>query len=199
MVSRSIMQFNIKLREAKLAIGIPTFKRDNLLIIALTDPSTLDCHEIPVYERENRKKQYRRLALLGDALFDAVLIDYLFEVNSDLTKEDIDNWRKKVASRESLTEFAIELGLPDFSSSSGKKNRKPSEEEPGVWGEMFEAVIGAIFLELDRDFGELSQWLCDEFIRPSIGAEVRDPAVYYCHDDWWDDIAPTYYPGENDD
>jgi hypothetical protein len=21
----------------------------------------------------------------------------------------------------------------------------------------------------------------------------------YCHDDWWDDIAPNYYPGENDD
>ena len=36
---------------------------------------------------------------------------------------------------------------------------------------------------------------------PSIGVEVRDPdhPVYYCHDDWWDDIAPTYYPGENDD
>ena len=74
------MQFNIKLSDAKLAIGIPAFKRDNLLIIALTDPSTLNRPEISVYERENRKKQYRRLALLGDALFDAVLIDYLFEV-----------------------------------------------------------------------------------------------------------------------
>jgi ribonuclease III len=199
MASQSIIQFNIKLSDAKLAIGIPTFKRENLLIIALTDPSTLDCPEISVYEQEHRKKQYRRLALLGDALFDAVLIDYLFEVNSELTKEDIDDWRQKVASRESLTEFAIELGLPDFSSSWGKKNRKPSEEEPGLWGEMFEAVIGAIFLGLDRDFGKLSQWLCDEFIRPSIGSEVRDPDVYYCHDDWWDDIAPTYCPGENDD
>ncbi len=130
-----------------------------------------------------------------------IAIDYLFEVNSELTKEDIDDWRQKVASRESLTEFAIELGLPDFSSSWGNKNRKPLEEEPGLWGEMFEAVIGAIFLELDRDFGELSQWLCVRFIRPSIGAEVRDPnhPVYYCHDDWWDDIAPTYCPGENDD
>jgi ribonuclease III len=166
------MQFNIKLLEAKQAIAIPTFKRDELLIIALTDPSTLDCPEISVYERENCKKQYRRLAILGDALFDAILIDYLFEVNSKLTKEDIDNWRKEFASRESLTGFAIELGLPDFSSSWNKKNRKPPLEEPGVWGEMFEAIIGAIFLDRDRDFAQLSWWLRNRFLRPAMDGEI---------------------------
>jgi ribonuclease III len=195
------MHFNLKLSEAKQAIDIPTFKRDNLLVIALTDPSTLDCPEISVYERENCKKQYRRLALLGDALFDAVLIDYLFGVNSELTKEDIDDWRQEVASRESLTEFAIELGLPDFSSSWNKKNRKPPIEEPGVWGEMFEAIVGAVFLDRDCDFAQLSWWLRNRFIRPAIGGEVGDSDYdgSYCHDDWWDDIAPTYCPGENDD
>jgi hypothetical protein len=67
---------------------------------------------------------------------------------------------------------------------------------------MFEAVIGAIFLELDRDFGELSEWLCDRFIRPAIDSEdcdSEDNDEYYCHDDWWDEYAPTYCPGENDD
>jgi dsRNA-specific ribonuclease len=188
MVSKSIMQFNVKLSEAKLAIGIPTFKRDNILIIALTDPSTLDCPKISVYERENRKRQYRRLALLGDALFDAVLIDYLFEVNSELTKEDIDDWRQEVASRESLTEFAIDLGLPEFSSSWNKKNRKSPEEEPGLWGEMFEAVVGAIFLNRDRDFSQLSGWLQNRFIRPAIGSQVGDED----YDTYYDD-SDTYY------
>ncbi len=188
MISKSTMQFNIKLLEAKKAIGIPTFKRDNLLIIALTDPSTLDCPEISVHERENRKKQYRRLALLGDALFDAVLIDYLFEVNAELTKEDIDDWRQEVASRKYLTEFAIELGLPNFSSSWSKKNRKPPTEEPGLWGEMFEAVIGAIFLDRDRDFSQLSGWLQNRFIRPAIGSKVGDEDYSGYYDD-----SDTYY------
>jgi ribonuclease III len=186
MVSQSIMQFNIKLSDAKLAIGIPTFKRDNLLIIALTDPSTLGCPEISVYEQENRKKQYRRLALLGDALFDAILIDYLFAINSELTKEDIDDWRQEVASRESLTEFAIELGLPKFSSSWNKKNRKSPEEEPGLWSEMFEAVVGAIFL--DGDFTQLSGWLQGNFIRPTIGSQVGDEDYSGYYDD-----SDTYY------
>jgi ribonuclease III len=186
MVNQSIMQFNIKLSDAKLAIGIPTFKRENLLIIALTDPSTLDCPEISVYERENRKKQYRRLALLGDALFDAILIDYLFAINSELTKEDIDDWRQEVASRESLTEFAIELGLPKFSSSWNKKDRKSPEEEPGLWGEMFEAIVGAIFL--DGDFTQLSGWLQGNFIRPAIGSQVGDEDYSGYYDD-----SDTYY------
>ena len=198
MISKSIIQFNIKLSEARQSINIPTFKRDNLLIIALTDPSTLDCPEISVYERENCKKQYRRLALLGDALFDAVLIDYLFEVNSDLTKEDIDDWRQEVASRESLTEFAIDLGLPNFSSSWNKKNRKSPEEEPGLWGEMFEAVAGVIFLDRDRDFSQLSRWLQDRFIRPAIGSQVGDEDYDGYYDDS-DDYVPGYFRGENDD
>ena len=201
MLSKSIIQFNIKLSEAKQAIDIPTFKQDNLLRVALIDLSTLNQVGISLSERENHTNHYRRLALLGDALFDAVLIGYLFEVNSKLTKEDIDDWRKEVASRESLTEFAIELGLPNFSSSWNNKNRKSPEEEPGIWGEMFEAVVGTVFLDRDRNFGELSQWLCDRFIRPAIGSEVGDSDYdgSYCHDDWWDDIAPTYCPGENDD
>ena len=64
-----------------------------------------------------------------------------------------------------MTEFAIEIGLPEFSSSWEKKNCKSPEEESGVWCEMFEAVVGFIFLDQDRDFGELSKWLCDRFIR----------------------------------
>jgi ribonuclease III len=201
MVSKSIIQLDIKLSEAKLAIGIPTFKRDDLLKIALIDLSTLNQAGISQSEREIYTKQYRRLAIIGDALFDAVLIDYLFKVNDELSKEDIDDWRQEVASRESLTEFAVELGLPSFSSSWSKKDRQSPEKQPGIWGEMFEAVVGVIFLDRSRNFGELSEWLCDEFIRPAIGSKVGDSDYdgSYCHDDWWDDIAPTYCPGENDD
>jgi ribonuclease III len=202
MVSTSMIQFNIKLYEAKKAIDIPLFKRDDLLSIALTDLSTLNQAGISSDEREKYTKQYRQLAILGDALFDAVLIDCLLEVDSELTQEDVDDYRKEVADRKSLAEFAITLGLPNFSSSWDKKNRKSSEEEPGVWGEMFEAVVGVIFIDRDRDFGELSKWLCDRFIRPAIDNEdydSEDNNEYYCHDDWWDEYTPTYCPGENDD
>jgi dsRNA-specific ribonuclease len=119
-----IMVITVRLQEAKQAIGITDFKRDDLLKIALTDPSDLNHPEISEVERERSKRDYRRLAFLGDALFDAVLADYLFDVNQDLTHEDLDGWRQEIATKESFTEFAIQLGLPRFSSSWGIVARK---------------------------------------------------------------------------
>ena len=172
MISKSITQLDIKLSEAKLSIGIPTFKRDDLLRIALIDLSTLNQAGISQDERENYTNQYRRLAILGDALFDTVLINYLLDINSNLTKKEIDDWRQEIATRDSLKGFAIELGLPNFSSSWNNKKRQSPEKEPNLWGEMFEAVIGAIFLDRERNFLELSQWLCDRFIHPAVACDV---------------------------
>ena len=201
------MKSDIQLQEAKQAIGIPDFNRDDLLAIALTDPSDLNHPKFSKAERENLESIYRRLAFLGDALFDAVLADYLFNINQDLTKEDLDDWRQDIASKESLTEFAIDLGLPRFSSSCNKKNRKSPEEEPRVWAEMFEAVIGVIFIDRDRDFLKLSKWLGDRFIRSSIGAEVGDPdydstvttAEYLDMIGLEGSLSSVWAPGDDDD
>jgi ribonuclease III len=170
-----VMKFAIKLQEAKQAIAISDFKRNDLLIIALTDPSGLNHPKVSKAEREHLESIYRRLAFFGDALFDSVLADYLFSVNQDLTKKDLDDWRQEITSKESLTEFAIELGLPKYSSSWNKPNRKPPDEEPRRWAEMFEAVVGVIFIDSGRDFLKLSTWLGNRFIRNAIGAYVGDP------------------------
>ena len=169
------MKFDIKLQEAKQAIAIPGFKRDDLLTIALIDLSTLNHPATSKAEREHFERMHRRLAFLGDALFDFVLADYLFRINAELTKEDLDDWRQRTASTDSFTKFAIEIGLPEFSSSRNKKNRKPPAQEPRIWAEMFEAVVGVIFIDRDRDFLKLSTWLNDRFIRNAIGAYVGDP------------------------
>ena len=86
----------------------------------------------------------------------------------------MDNYRQAIADRPSLTDFAIKLGLPDFSSSWNRKNRKPPEEEPGTWGEMFEAVVGVLFLDADRNFDQVAQWLCDRFLRAAVAAYESD-------------------------
>lgn len=158
------MKFDVKLQEAKQAIDIPSFKSDNLLTIALTDPADLNHPEISKSEREHLECFYRRLAFLGDALFDCVLAEYLFKVGPELTKEDLDDRRQFLASKESLAEFAIDLGLPSFSSSWNKKNQRKPLEEPRRWAEMFEAIVGVIFLDCERDFLILSNWLRHRFI-----------------------------------
>ena len=151
-----IDRLSIKLDEAKQIIAIPGFKRDDLLKIALAALSTLQLPHVLDHERQQIERDHRRLAFLGDRLLDAVLANYLFKTHSNLTNEDLDDWRQDITTRESLNKFAIELGLPDFCSSWNSKSRKPPEEEPGVYGEMFEALVAVIYLDGDRDFEKVS-------------------------------------------
>ena len=161
-------KLNIKLVEAKHALAIPNFNRDDLLRLALTDLSTLQLPLVSEPERQDIVLQYRRLALLGDRLLDAVLADYLFNAYPTLTNEDLDDWRQSITCRESLTKFAIQLGLPNFCSSWNKPNRKQPAQEPGIYGEMFEALVAVAYLDANRDFKKVYRWLCDQFIRQAV-------------------------------
>lgn len=159
---------NIKLLEAKKAIAIPGFNRDDLLSLALTDLSTLQLPLVSEQERQTIVLRYRRLAFLGDRLLDAILADYLFIAHPELTNQDLDTWRQNITCRESLARFAIQIGLPDFCSSWNKPNCKPPEEEPGVYGEMFEALVAVIYLDGDRSSERIYRWMCDRFIRKAV-------------------------------
>ncbi|MBD2463396.1 hypothetical protein H6G89_20395 [Oscillatoria sp. FACHB-1407] len=163
-----IHPLNIKLLEAKQAIAISGFSRDDLLSLALTDLSTLQLPLVSEQERQTIVLQYRRLAFLGDRLLDAILADYLFTTHPELTNQDLDAWRQDVTCRESLTRFAVQLGLPGFCSSWNRPNRKPPEEEPGVYGEMFEALVAVIYLDGNRSFERVYRWVCDRFIQDAV-------------------------------
>ena len=167
----------IKLEEAKRAIAFPDFHSDELLKIALTDPCTINESGLPPNQQLTLKQEYRRLAFLGDMLIDAILADFLYGTRRELTHEDFDDYRQDLVDRPSLADFAIALGLPEVSSSWNRKNRKPPEDEPGVWGEMFEAVVGVLFLDADRDFGKVAKWLCNRFLEEAVEDYEEDPTL----------------------
>lgn len=39
---------------------------------------------------------------------------------------------------------------------------------------MFEAVVGVLFLDADRDFDQVAQWLCDRFLRDAVESYEND-------------------------
>ena len=158
----------IKFEEAKRAIAFPGFHSDKLLKIALPDPCTVNELGLPPTDQVTLKREYRCLAFLGDMLIDAMLTDFLYGTRCELTHEDFDDYRQDLVDRPSLANFAITLGLPEVSSSWNRKNRKPPKDEPGVWGEMFEAVVGVLFLDADRDFAQVSKWLCNRFLGEAV-------------------------------
>ncbi|MCY7281916.1 MAG: ribonuclease III domain-containing protein [Cyanobacteria bacterium CAN_BIN43] len=170
-----IHKLDIKLEEAKQAIAITDFTHDDLLKLALTDLSTLQLPAVLKSEQQVSVLQYRRLAFLGDRLLDAVLADYLFAAHPELSNQDLDGWRQDITCRESLIKFAIDLGLPNFCSSWNRPKRKPPESEPGVYGEMFEALVAVIYLDGDRNFERVYGWLRDRFIKKAVESYEEQP------------------------
>lgn len=121
---------SIELEAAKRVIAFPDFDSDDLLEIALTDPCTLNESGLSRPEQDRIKRKYRTLAFIGDALIDSILADYLYSTGREFEREELDGYRQAIADRPSLTDFAIQLGLPNVSSSWNRKNANLQKRNP---------------------------------------------------------------------
>lgn len=165
---------SIELLGSKNAIGMPEFQRDHLLTLSLLDTSSLNETGLPLADQSALKADYRRLAYLGDSLIDAALADHLFSDYDGLTKAQMDSLRQQLVSREALCQYAIQLGWPDYCTSRYRKNRQSPEKEPATYGEMFEVLVAAIFIEFDRDFLGICDWLVERFLRSAIADTLSE-------------------------
>jgi ribonuclease-3 len=93
-------------------------------------------------EKNGKPFNYERLEFLGDSLLDAVVSSFLYErTNKDegyLTK-----MRSKIVSRENLNQIGKTLNLVDLVESNVKKKRYGDN----IYGNLYEAVVGAVFLD----------------------------------------------------
>ena len=159
---------SVNLSAAKQAISLPKFQQDALLTLSLLDTASLNETRLSLAAQVTLKAEYRRLAYLGDSLTDAALADYLFSDYPSLTHEQMDSLRQRISDRKSLCQFAVQLGWPDYCTSRNRKNRKLPTEEAGTYGEMFEALVAAIYLEFDRDFLKVYDWLVRNFLQSRV-------------------------------
>lgn len=84
-----------------------------------------------------------RLEFLGDAVLDAVVADLLFHYFDEKKEGFLTNTRSKIVQRETLNKLAVEIGLDKhiiFSTKSSSHNNY-------MFGNAFEALIGAIYLD----------------------------------------------------
>lgn len=150
----------IDIEAVKKAIGIPEFTRTDLLEIALTHPS-----EIP--NQHQQKREYRRLAILGDAMFNAAVVDYLHQRFPNFNQGNITTWKSNLVSRKQAYEFAQILNLRQLCELGGSENGKQDQQQD-LLGEMFEALLGAIYLNFERDFCAARDWLVHKFITNAV-------------------------------
>ena len=97
---------------------------------------------------DGRAINNERLEFLGDAVIEAVTSDYLFIEFPDRDEGFMTQLRSRIVSRQSLNELAVHLGLDrQVISNSGA-----GIVQKHIYGDAFEAMMGAIYLDQGYDF-----------------------------------------------
>jgi ribonuclease-3 len=114
---------------------------------------------------------YERLEFVGDAMLSSVIAAYLFEQVPHGDEGYLTKMRSKVVSREHLNELGKDLGLIDL-----VKSRIPkSNFGDNIHGNLFEALVGAIYL--DRGYKYCERFIYKRVIDPYVDIETLEGKV----------------------
>ncbi len=163
----------LDIEAVKAAIDICSFEQIKLLEIALTRGSrTSHCpgrlRDLPAWQ----EVKYHRLALLGGAIFGAVVTDYLYREYPDLAPDAISTLKASLADNQKLSAVARTLNLNELSWRVGSGQKTDKSEYNRFLPETFEALFGAIYLEFDRDFSRAGKWLIQRLIEKTVSEHL---------------------------
>jgi len=115
-----------------------------------------------VDETTGLQLNYERLEFLGDAMLSAVIASYLFQEVPSGDEGYLTQMRSKIVSREHLNELGKDLDLFRFVRSNVVK----SKFGENIHGNIFEALIGAIYL--DKGYGHCKKFIFKRVIIPYV-------------------------------
>ncbi|MDB9490081.1 ribonuclease III [Dolichospermum circinale CS-534/05] len=125
------------------------FSNEKLLRQALT-------HRSYVNENPGEGEHNERLEFLGDAILNFLSGEYLYEKFAAKGEDELTRLRSALVEEKQLAKFAIEVGL-DFRMRLGKGTiRDGGFQNHNLLSSTFEAVIGAYYLDNDRNVAPLS-------------------------------------------
>jgi ribonuclease-3 len=108
---------------------------------------------------------YERLEFLGDAMLGSVIAAHLYNEVPSGDEGYLTKMRSKIVSREHLNELGRDFNLIEFVDSKVSSNQFGEN----IHGNLFEAFIGAIYLDRGFEF-------CEKFIRTKIIKQYVDIA-----------------------
>jgi len=124
-------------------------KNLNLYIRALTHKSALKKYE-------NLTDDYETLEFMGDSVLGFVITKWLFDKYEHHKEGFLTRARTKIVRSETLAGFAKHLGIGDLILMDDKGIRNNWNNNPKILEDCFEALVGAIYLDLGmiqaRDF-----------------------------------------------
>lgn len=147
------------------------FKNQDLLIQAFVHRSYLNEH--PDFHLSHNE----RLEFLGDAVLELIVTEYLYEKYPDKTEGELTNWRAALVNANQLAQVAKEIGLEEFLLLSKGEEKDNSKARRYILANNFEALIGAIYLDLGYDVSKefINKHLLKELPRIVEEGLFKDP------------------------
>jgi len=122
-------------------------------------------------DSKGNAKNYERLEFLGDSMLSSVIAAYLFKEVPSGNEGYLTKMRSKVVSRKHLNELGKDLNLV-----SKLKTQIPTDQFGiNIHGNLFEALIGAIYL--DRGYEYCEKFIYSAVINPYIDIENLEGQV----------------------
>lgn len=124
--------------------------RSNLKKILGFRPGNLKLYETAFIHRsasftlpDGKKVNNERLEYLGDAVLDAILSDYLFEIFPEANEGFLTKIRSRIVNREVLNQLAVSMGINNILVS----HVNVMHPTRNLYGDALEALIGSVFLD----------------------------------------------------
>lgn len=114
---------------------------------------------------KGRPLNNERLEFLGDAILDAIVGDIVFKHFEGRREGFLTNTRSKIVQRETLNKLAVEIGLDKLV----KYSTRSSSHNSYMYGNAFEAFIGAIYL--DQGYNRCKEFMEEKIFKNHIDLE----------------------------
>lgn len=124
-----------------------------------------------IKDNQGHPINYERLEFLGDAMLGSVIASHLYTEVPSGDEGYLTKMRSKIVSREHLNELGKDLELVDLVESKIPKGQFGDN----IYGNLFEALIGAIFL--DRGYKYCEKFIYKKVIIPYVDIEKLEGKV----------------------
>ncbi len=122
-------------------------------------------------DKKGNALNYERLEFLGDAMLSSIIASHLFKEVPEGNEGYLTKMRAKVVSRKHLNELGKDLKLIALV----KTNITKSQFGINIHGNLFEALVGAIYL--DRGYGYCERFIKEAVIDPYVDIESLEGQV----------------------
>lgn len=118
----------------------------------------------------NARRSNERLEFIGDSVLNFVIAKHLFEKYPDEDEGFMTKLRTRIVSGKCLSKLARIMGIQDYIRMNEKAMRQGWNNNPRILEDVYEALIGAIFLDLGMFYAK-------EFIMNQLETHIHEDDI----------------------